>query len=139
MGSKSCRLVHVLEIPIFSALLKHKLRHTLKPLQFCRCLKALWIKYLMCCVTVHAYVLDNNEINQQLMPTRSLRHKEYLSDKIHNTLSFSFLKCQLVPRLWLDHTNMGLKRGVWKNLKNPNTPESSRWRQQPTVGSQRPC
>lgn len=27
------------------------------------------------------------------MPTGSLRHKEYLSDKIHNTLSFSFLKC----------------------------------------------
>lgn len=60
------RLAHVLEMPIFAALLEHKLRHTLKPLQLCRllCLKALWIKYLMCCVTVHAYVLDNNEINQ---------------------------------------------------------------------------
>lgn len=27
------------------------------------------------------------------MPTGSLRHKEYLSDKIHNILSFSLLKC----------------------------------------------
>lgn len=63
------------------------------------------------------------------MPTGSLRHKEYLSDKIHNTLSFSFLKClqflQLVPRLWLDHTNMRVQRGVWQTLHEAWAGDSS--------------
>lgn len=115
MGPKACRDLHMyLRCPFF--LLYWNINWGIH-WSLCSfadlCLKALWIKYLMCCVTVHAYVLDNNEINQLLMPTGSLSHKEYLSDKIHNTLSFSFLKC-LQFCSWSQGCGWTIPIWVWK-------------------------
>lgn len=125
MRSESHRDLHMCLRCPFLLLYWDKVRHTLKSLQLCRSqfesladkknLCAAWQCMLKCWKIM--------EINQQLIPTGSSRHKDYLSAKTHKTPSFSFLKCLYfcsrafaVPPCRLDHAHSGLKRGIWQTL-----------------------